>query len=155
MLQLHADFLPRKRDFQPRLHGACRWEKWTPQGGCGAPPFLVPGGPPIGTSETPVFAEGDCLRGISLRREVKCRDWKDQTLNGSCREEGWDPQGSGGAERKQREALKPAPLQGALQCLHTLSGHLAERQGPPILGLAWLHPLCPQGERQAHDDNEP
>lgn len=75
-------------------------------------------------------------------------------LNGSCKE-GWDPQGSGAAERKQREALKPAPLQGVLQRPHTLSGHLAGMQGPHILGLAWLHPLCPQGERQAHDDNEP
>lgn len=64
-------------------------------------------------------------------------------LNGSCKE-GWDPQGSGGAERKQREALKPAPLQGALQCPHTVSGHLAGMQGPPILGLAWLHPLDPK-----------
>lgn len=80
MLQLHADFLPRKRDFQPRLNGVWRLEKRTPQGGCGAPPFLVLEGPPTGTLETPVFAEGDCLRGISLRQEVKCRDWKDQTL---------------------------------------------------------------------------
>lgn len=63
-------------------------------------------------------------------------------LNKSCKE-GWDPQGSGGAE------------QGALQCPHMLTGHLAGMQGPPILGLAWLHPLCPRGERQAHDDNEP
>lgn len=76
-------------------------------------------------------------------------------LSGSCREEGWDLQGSGGAERQQREALKPAPLQGALRCPHMLCGHLAGMQGPPIPGLAWLHPLCPQGERQAHDDNEP
>lgn len=56
-------------------------------------------------------------------------------LNGSCREEGWDPQGSGGAERQQREALKPAPHQGALQCPHMLCGHLDRMQGHPSRAL--------------------
>lgn len=56
-------------------------------------------------------------------------------LNGSCREEGWDPQGSGGAERQQREALKPAPHQGALQCPHMLCGHRDGMQGHPSRAL--------------------
>ena len=80
-------------------------------------PISGPRGPPTRTSETPVFAEGDCLWGISLRQEVKCGDQKD--LNGSCKE-GWGPQGSG-VQRGSRGRLSSLPHPRELSSVHTRS----------------------------------
>lgn len=56
-----------------------------------------------------------------------------------------------GVQRGSRGGSQACPTPGSSQCPHMLCGHLDRMQGPPIPGLAWLHPLCPQGERQAHD----
>ena len=82
-------------------------------------PFSGPRGPPTRTSETPVFAEGDCLWGISLRQEIKCRDRKDQTLMEAAKKGGILR--AVGVQRGSRGRLSSLPHSRELSSVHTRS----------------------------------
>ena len=130
-------------------------------GGAGLPDFfllLVPGRCQQGRQEHLALAEDDCLRGISLSQEAKCRDLKDRTttLMEAAQKKGGVRRAGGVQSRGQRSLVSLPHPRALSDAPRTLSPcHLAGLQGPSTLGLgpAPHSALCPWGGRQAGDDS--